>query len=432
MHDIKWIRENPEAFEKAMRRRKVTAGIAAQALALDEERRGALTRQQELQKERNELSQQIGMAKKKGENAEPLMERVKAIKEAIEAIERELGDEGKLSGLLATLPNILEDSVPEGPDETGNRQVREGGKKPAMKFTPREHDDVGVNLGLLDFKQAAQVSGARFVYLTGDLARMERALAQFMLDMHTQEFGFIEVVPPYLVRAGALYGTGQLPKFAEDLFRTTTDHWLIPTAEVSLANMVADKILDEGELPIRLTGYTPCFRSEAGSAGKDTKGMIRQHQFSKVELISITTPEQSGEEHERMASIAEEVLKRLGLAYRVMLLCSGDTGFASQKTYDLEVWLPGQNCYREISSVSNCGAFQARRMKARCRKAGDKETRFVHMLNGSALAVGRTMVAILENYQQEDGSVAIPAALQPYMGGRKVIEVQAAGFRRAG
>ena len=432
MHDIKWIRENPDAFEAAVARRGADKGLLAQILELDAARRDSITRQQELQQERNELSKQIGMAKKNGEDAEPLMTQVKSIKDEIEKIEQELEKGGKLNHLLSEIPNQLEESVPSGSDENDNSQLREWGNKPKQSFPPQEHDDVGLSLGQLDFQQAAHVSGARFVYLMGDLARMERALAQFMLDMHTNEFGYTEVVPPYLVRANALYGTGQLPKFEEDLFKTTTDHYPIPTSEVPLTNLVADKIVDEAELPLRFTAYTPCFRSEAGSAGRDTKGMIRQHQFSKVELVGVTTPEQSADEHERMVGIAEEVLKRLELAHRTMVLCSGDTGFSAQKTYDVEVWMPSQDCYREISSVSNCGAFQARRMKARCRKASEKQTRFVHTLNGSALAIGRTMVAILENYQQDDGSVAIPTALQPYMGGKTVIEQQKAAWRKAG
>ncbi len=312
--------------------------------------------------------------------------------------------------------------MPDGADETANLLLRREGEPPRFNFEPASHEAIGERLGLMDFRRAGRLSGSRFVVLRRDLARLERALAQFMLDLHTREFGYEEISPPLLVRDEAVFGTGQLPKFAEDLFRTTDGYWLIPTAEVPLTNLVADEILDERQLPLRFTAWTPCFRSEAGAAGKDTRGMIRQHQFMKVELVSVTTPEQSAAEHERMTACAEEVLKRLGLAYRVMLLSSGDMGFAAQKTYDIEVWLPGQGTYREISSCSNCGAFQAQRMKARYRPAEGRGTRPVHTLNGSGLAVGRTLIAILENYQHEDGSVSIPPALQPYLGGQQIIE----------
>jgi seryl-tRNA synthetase len=432
MHDIKWIRDNPEAFTKAMQRRGFDDSLLQEVLALDAQRRNALTRQQELQKERNELSKKVGIAKRQGEDADALMAQVKAIKQEMEVLDEELNNDSKLNGLLSTLPNILQDAVPKGGDESDNQIVRDWGTKPSQDFTPQEHDDIGITLGGLDFKQAAYSSGARFVYLMNDLARMERALVQMMLNMHTEEFGYMEVIPPFMVHDKVLYGTGQLPKFEEDLFKTTTDHYLIPTSEVPLTNLVADKILDEAELPLRFTAYTPCFRSEAGSAGRDTKGMIRQHQFSKVELVGITTPEQSEEEHQKMLAIAEQVLQRLELHYRVVTLCSGDTGFSAQKTYDLEVWVPSQDTYREISSVSNCGDFQARRMKARCRKAGEKQTRFVHSLNGSALAVGRTIVAILENYQQADGSVTVPKVLQPFMGKKRLVPAAETGLRKAG
>ncbi len=312
--------------------------------------------------------------------------------------------------------------VPDGADESANLEIRRFGEKPSLAFKPKEHFELGEKLGQMDFETAARMSGARFVVLKRGLARLERAIAQFMLDLHTEQFGYMEVSPPYLVRDQAMYGTGQLPKFADDLFHTTTDYWLVPTAEVSLTNLVREQILDEKELPFRFTAYTPCFRAEAGAAGKDTRGMIRMHQFSKVELVSITTPDLSTQEHERMTSCAEEVLKRLGLHFRTMLLCTGDMGFAAKKTYDIEVWLPGQNAFREISSCSNCGDFQARRMNARYRPASEKSTRFVHTLNGSGLAVGRTLVAILENYQQADGSIAVPGALKPYMGGLDRIE----------
>jgi seryl-tRNA synthetase len=327
----------------------------------------------------------------------------------------------RIDDLLAGLPNLPAPEVPDGLDETANKEVRRVGEPPRFNFQPMPHEAIGEKLGLMDFARAAKLSGSRFVVLKGDLARLERAIAQFMLDLHTSEFGYTEVSPPLLVRDDALFGTGQLPKFAEDQFRTTDGLWLIPTAEVPLTNLVAADILDEAALPLRFTAWTPCFRSEAGAAGKDTRGMIRVHQFQKVELVSITTPEQSEAEHERMTQCAEAVLQRLGLAYRVMLLSSGDMGFAARKTYDLEVWLPGQNAYREISSCSNCGAFQALRMKARCRPAGGKGTRPVHTLNGSGLAVGRTLIAILENFQRSDGTVAIPESLQPYMGGQKAV-----------
>jgi seryl-tRNA synthetase len=324
--------------------------------------------------------------------------------------------------MLAELPNLPADEVPDGADEAANLLVRRKGDAPRFNFEPASHETIGERLELMDFRRAGKLSGSRFVVLRQDLARLERALAQFMLDLHTREFGYQEISPPLLVRDEAVFGSGQLPKFAEDLFRTTDGLWLIPTAEVPLANLVADEILDERDLPLRFTAWTPCFRSEAGAAGKDTRGMIRQHQFMKVELVSVTTPEQSAAEHERMTACAEEVLKRLGLAYRVMLLSSGDMGFAALKTYDIEVWLPGQGTYREISSCSNCGAFQAQRMKARYRPAEGRGTRPVHTLNGSGLAVGRTLIAILENFQHEDGSVTIPPVLQPYMGGQKLIE----------
>jgi seryl-tRNA synthetase len=322
---------------------------------------------------------------------------------------------------LSIIPNLPAADVPQGADENDNVEIKVWGEIPKFTFTPLSHDAIGAKLGLMDFEGAAKLSGARFVVLKGALARLERALAQFMLDFHTQENGYTEMATPVLVKEEALYGTGQLPKFAEDLFRTTGSHWLIPTAEVTLTNLVADSILDESQLPVRMTAQTACFRSEAGSAGRDTTGMIRQHQFQKVEMVSIAHPEQSAEEHERMTRGAETLLERLGLPYRRILLCTGDMGFSSNKTYDLEVWLPAQDRYREISSCSNCGDFQSRRMKARFKGAGDKNTRFVHTLNGSGLAVGRTLIAVLENYQQIDGSVMVPVALHPYMGGITVI-----------
>jgi len=328
----------------------------------------------------------------------------------------------EIDEILAGLPNLPTEDVPDGPDETANQVLRHHGEVPRFDYAPLPHETIGERLGVMDFVHAGKLSGSRFVVLRGALARLERALGQFMLDLHTTEFGYTEVSPPLLVRDAALFGTSQLPKFAEDQFRTTDGYWLIPTAEVPLTNLVSDEILDEGGLPLRYTAWTPCFRSEAGAAGKDTRGMIRQHQFEKVELVSITRPEDSGAEHERMTKCAEEVLKRLGLAYRVVLLSSGDMGFAAQKTYDLEVWLPGQGTYREISSCSNCGAFQAQRMKARYRPVGGKGTLPVHTLNGSGLAIGRTLIAILENFQRHNGAVAIPSVLQAYMGGQEIIE----------
>jgi seryl-tRNA synthetase len=327
----------------------------------------------------------------------------------------------ELDAMLAALPNLPAKDVPDGADETANVLVRQHGEPPRFDFAPASHEAIGERLGMMDFRRASRLSWSRFVVLRRDLARLERALAQFMLDLHTTEFGYQEIAPPLLVRDEAVFGTGQLPKSAEDMFRTTNGLWLVPTAEVPLTNLVADEILEEAELPLRVTAWTPCFRSEAGAAGKDTRGMIRQHQFMKVELVSVTTPEQSAAEHERMTSCAEEVLKRLGLAYRVMLLSAGDMGFAAEKTYDIEVWLPGQGTYREISSCSNCGAFQAQRMKSRYRPAEGRGPRPVHTLNGSGLAVGRTLIAILENYQGHNGGVAIPPALRPYMGGQDQI-----------
>jgi len=421
MHDLRWIRENPAEFDRGLERRGLSP-CAAQVLALDREWRRLETEAQESQATRNRLSREVGAAKKRGENADELIQQIdrnKDLEEATAAKAAELRKE--IDDLLAGLPNLPAPEVPDGPDESANKEVRRVGEPPRFNFEPLAHDVIGDQLGLMDFPRAAKLSGSRFVVLKGELARLERAIAHFMLDLHTTEFGYTEVSPPVLVRDDALFGTGQLPKFAEDQFRTTDGLWLIPTAEVPLTNLVAGDILEEGALPLRFTAWTPCFRSEAGAAGKDTRGMIRMHQFQKVELVSITTPEQSEAEHERMTACAEEVLKRLGLAYRVMLLSSGDMGFGARKTYDLEVWLPGQNAYREISSCSDCGTFQALRMKARCRPAGGKGTRPVHTLNGSGLAVGRTLIAILENFQRGDGTVAIPEALQSYMGGRKEI-----------
>jgi len=503
MFDIKWIRENAEAFDAGLKKRGISPGgdvkFSSDLILLDDARRGVITRLQEKQARRNAASKDIGKAKaaKDDAKAAALMAEVAALKDELAKGEDEQRAADKaLHEALSVIPNVPLDEVPVGKDEHDNKEVRRIGKPPKLAWTnkPKEHYELGEALGLMDFETAAKLSGSRFVVLKGQLARLERALAQFMLDLHTAPEkdglgGYTEIVPPYLVRDEVMYGTAQLPKFKEDQFPTKTeeiigsdeaevvvgqkpgtivvkfrgnrqqelerayfgdgggkgkvflDHpvmaegkisgmwpivettrWLIPTAEVPLTNLVRESIRDEAELPIRVTAYSPCFRAEAGAAGKDTRGMIRQHQFSKVELVSITTPEASAAEHERMTACAEEVLKRLGLAYRTMLLSTGDMGFAARKTYDIEVWLPGQNTYREISSCSNCGDFQARRMQARYRPKGAKDIRHVHTLNGSGLAVGRTLIAILENYQQEDGSVAIPEALQPYMGGCKRIE----------
>ncbi len=419
MHDIKAIRENPAAFDAALAKRKLPA-MSPGLIELDEARRANLTALQEAQARRNAVSKEVGKAKaaKDEAKAAELMAEVASLKDILaQGEDNERKIEADLSAALAVIPNLPRDDVPLGADETGNVEVRRVGTPAAMAFEPKQHFELGEALGLMDFDTAAKVSGARFVYLKGALARLERAIACLMLDLHTGEFGYTEVNPPLLVRDHAAYGTGNLPKFAEDLFKTTGDFWLIPTAEVSLTNLVREMVLEEAALPMRLTAWTPCFRSEAGAAGRDTRGMIRQHQFSKVELVSITTPDASTAEHERMTACAEEVLKRLELPFRTMLLCTGDMGFASQKTYDIEVWLPGQKAYREISSCSVCGDFQARRMNARYKPAGAKDNRFVHTLNGSGLAVGRTLVAVLETYQQADGSIVIPAALRPYMGG---------------
>ena len=422
MHDIRWIRDHAQEFDRGLHRRGLPA-LAAEVLALDRAWRAAETGAQEAQARRNRISREIGAAKQRGEEIEPLLRQVAEDRDAETVAAAEAARlRAQIDEILAGLPNLPVDEVPDGPDETANLTLRREGEPPRFNFEPASHDAIGERLGLMDFKRAGKLSGSRFVVLRRDLARLERALAQFMLDLHTGEFGYTEVSPPLLVRDEAVFGTGQLPKFAEDLFHTTDGYWLIPTAEVPLTNLVAGEILDERDLPLRFTAWTPSFRSEAGAAGKDTRGMIRQHQFMKVELVSVTTPEQSAAEHERMTACAEEVLKRLGLAYRVVLLSAGDMGFAAQKTYDIEVWLPGQETYREISSCSNCGAFQAQRMKARYRPAEGRGTRPVHTLNGSGLAVGRTLIAILENFQHADGSVSIPPALQAYMGGQKLIE----------
>src|SRR6201988_2180075 len=472
MDETKWIPESPPAFDAGLKRRGL-APESAGLLALDEKRRSAIQKAEAAQARRNAASKEIGAAKKNKDEAaaEKLMGEVTALKEQIPALEAEEKKFSKdLEDVLAAIPNLPSAEVPDGKDEHDNVEHHHFGPKRNYSFQPKQHFELGEELRQMDFETAAKLSGARFTVLKSGLARMERALGQFFIDVHTSEHGYTEIAPPLLVRDEVMYGTAQLPKFADDQFSTfsqreVTDRgfmtlfaalaraeaegvepeqdekryreiydeewekaedaerlWLIPTAEVPLTNLVRESIVDEAELPMRVTAYTPCFRAEAGAAGKDTRGMLRQHQFNKVELVSITTPEQSKDEHERMLSCAEEVLRRLRLHYRVVTLCTGDMGFASQKTYDLEVWLPGQGMYREISSCSNTGDFQARRMNARFRPVGEtKGTRFVHTLNGSGLAVGRTLVAILENYQEADGSVRVPAVLKPYMGGLDVI-----------
>ncbi len=427
MHDLRWIRDNPAAFDEGRRRRGLEP-LAATIVALDERRRAAISASQASQERRNAASKEIGAAMKSGDagRAEALKAEVAELKLQLPTLEaEEKGAAGALDAALSEIPNQPLDEVPEGRSEEDNVLLRAWGEKPRMNFAPKEHFALGEALGLMDFEAATRMSGARFVVLKGKLARLERALAQMMLDLHTDQHGYTEVNPPILVRDEAMVGTAQLPKFREDQFLATRegkeeggrDLWLIPTAEVPLTNLVREQILDEASLPLRFTAATPCFRAEAGAAGRDTRGMIRQHQFTKVELVSITTPEQSRAEHERMLGCAEAVLQTLELPYRVMTLCTGDMGFASQKTYDIEVWLPGQDRYREISSCSTCGEFQARRMNARCRVAGAKSPRFVHTLNGSGVAVGRALVAVLENYQEADGSIRVPEALKPYMGG---------------
>jgi seryl-tRNA synthetase len=422
MHDIRLIRDNPDAFDAALARRGMPARSPA-IVGIDQRRRAAATAAQEGLAARNAISKRIGEAKRRGEDTAAIEAEATALRERIAAAEAEERAAAEaLDGVLATLPNLLDASVPDGPDETANVVLATHGEPRKFNFEPRQHFDIGEGLGLMDFASAAKLAGARFTLLRGDLARLERALAGFMLDLHTRTHGYTEMSPPLLVNDATVYGTGQLPKFADDLFRTTDGRWLIPTAEVPLTNLVRDEIVPEAALPYRFTALTPCFRSEAGSAGRDTRGMLRQHQFSKVELVSITTPEQSDAEHERMTQAAEAVLAALGLAFRRVVLSAGDTGFAAAKTYDLEVWLPGQGAWREISSCSNCRDFQARRMNARFRPQAETDgrrggTRFVHTLNGSGVAVGRALIAVLETFQQEDGSVALPPVLHPYMGG---------------
>ncbi|MBN9510774.1 MAG: serine--tRNA ligase, partial [Alphaproteobacteria bacterium] len=407
-------------FDAAMARRGLPAA-AADVLARDDARRAGLAQFQDMQSTRNHLSRRIAEGRRRGEDTAPLEAEAVALRSDAESAEREAGEhEAQVRGLLEALPNILDADVPDGADETGNVVLKQVGTPPAFGFTPRQHFELGEALGQMEFERAAKLAGARFTILRGALARLERALGQFMIDLHTREHGYEEVSVPLLVNDATEYGTGQLPKFAEDLFRTTDGRWLIPTAEAPLTNLVAGEILAEKALPLRVTAHTDCFRAEAGAAGRDTRGMLRQHQFKKVELVSVTRPEDSDAEHERMTACAERVLELLGLPYRRVLLCAGDTGFASAKTFDLEVWLPGQQAWREISSCSNCRAFQARRMNARVRGADGKPA-FVHTLNGSGVAVGRALIAVVENFQQEDGSILLPPVLHPFMGGMERI-----------
>ena len=424
MHDIKLIRENPEAFDAGLARRGVEP-VALEIVALDETKRALATELQQSQARRNEASKAIGQAMGQGDTdkAEALKAEVGELKKSLPVLEEKERDIGtKLLDMLANIPNLPSDDVPEGANEDDNLEISTWGERRTFDFEPKEHADLGPSLGM-DFETGARISGARFTFLRGDMARLHRALGQFMLDQQVGEHGYAECNPPVLVNDDAMYGTDKLPKFAEDSFRTTDDRWLIPTSEVSLTSSVMGEIVDESELPMRLTALTLCFRSEAGAAGRDTRGFIRQHQFEKCELVSITKPEDSEAEHERMTEAAESILKALELPYRKIELCTGDLGFGARKTYDLEVWLPGQGAYREISSCSNTGDFQARRMNTRFRPEGEKKgTRFVHTLNGSGLAVGRTLVAVLENYQEEDGSVRIPDVLKSYMGGIEKLE----------
>lgn len=426
MLDIKWIRENPDQLDAALAKRNKPP-CAAQLVELDVKHRELLTQVQELQNDRNSVAKSFGAAKGKGENTDELGARAAEIKKSLVILEVASEEAQKdLDYLLAITPNLARDEVPAGADEEDNKLMKTWGDVPSFDFAPKRHFDLGEDLGLMDFETAAKMSGSRFVMLRGALAKLERALANFMLDRHIDTYGFEEIQPPILVKDKAFYGAGLLPKFADNAFRTTENHWLIPTSEVPLSNIVMDSIVEKRKLPLRFVAHTPCFRSEAGAAGRDTRGMIRLHQFNKVELVSITHPDQTLEEHEHIVVCAESILESLELPYRRMLLCGGDMGLQSEKTYDLEVWLPGEDTYREISSCSTCGDYQARRMKARFREdsiEGKKgKTRFVNTLNGSGLAIGRTLVAVLENYQQADGSIVVPAVLRPYMGGLETIE----------
>ncbi|OPZ78352.1 MAG: Serine--tRNA ligase [Alphaproteobacteria bacterium ADurb.Bin438] len=422
MYDIKWIRENGATFDNGLKRRGLEPK-SSEILDIDARCRKAQTDLQDMQKRRNEISMQIAELKKQGKETEVLVHEVSSLKKGMAEKEEEFTKlSAEIEKILEVIPNMPAEDVPVGKDENDNVEVRKVGEPRKFDFTPKEHDEIGVNLKLIDFESAAKVSGARFVFLKGAIARLERALAQFMLDTHTEEHGYTEYEVPLLVNDATMYGTGQLPKFAEDLFKTTDGRWLIPTAEVPLTNSIAGKVLNEEELPLRITALTPCFRSEAGAAGKDTKGMIRQHQFYKVEMVSITKPEDSDKELDRMTNCAETILKKLGLPFRTICLCTGDMGFGSKRTYDVEVWMPSQNKYREISSCSTCGNFQAIRMNARYKTNGQKGTQYVHTLNGSGIAVGRALVAVLENYQQADGSVIVPEVLRKYMNGLEVIK----------
>ena len=421
MHDIKFIRTNPDQFDAGLARRGLD-GQSTEILDIDVKLRQIQTDLQDLQTRRNTIAKEFGALKKSGTDTSALTVENDHIKEKMTILEAEvIAFENELHSVLSYIPNLPATDCPDGKDESENVEIRRHGTPREFDFTPKQHFEIGENLKMMDFERAAKMSGSRFVVLTGQLARLERAIAQFMLDTHTTEFGYTEAYVPVLVNDNAPYGVAHLPKFADDMFKTTTGHWLTSTSEVTLTNLVAGEILVEAELPLRFTAYSQCFRSEAGSAGRDTRGMIRQHQFSKVELVSITLPEQSVAEHERMTEAAETILKKLELPFRTLALFTGDMGFASEKTYDLEVWLPGQNAYREISSCSRCNDFQARRMNTRYKSKADGKNYFVHTLNGSGLAVGRTLVAILENYQQADGSVIVPEVLLPYMGGVTVI-----------
>jgi seryl-tRNA synthetase len=421
MHDIKFIRDNPGTFDEALERRNLSP-VADKAVSLNREWRALVTSLEQKQAERNVLVKRIGEIKRSGGDAQSLIEQSSGLGQDMVTGETRAHElKAELDSILQSLPNILDPEVPNGRDEVDNFQLKAVGAIRDFAFTPKQHFEIGEALGMMDFADAARIAGSRFTVLRGELARLERALGQFMLDVHTNEHGYTETAVPLLVNDAAMFGTGQLPKFAEDLFKTTDGRWLIPTAEVSLTNLVADDITPGWKLPVRMTALTPCFRSEAGSAGRDVRGMLRQHQFTKVEMVSITHPDASAEEHERMTRCAETILERLELPYRRMLLCAGDTGFSAAKTYDLEVWLPGQGRYREISSCSNTRAFQARRMNARYREADGKTLGFVHTLNGSGVAVGRALIAVLETYQNADGTVNIPEILRPYMGGKTLI-----------
>lgn len=423
MLDIKWIRSNKEAFDNMLARRGEKA-LSTEISRLDEEKRALTTLVQQLQHARNEKAKMLSFIKDKNSREFELARRDAVhINDKLEELSAKLNNDDKLSKILETVPNMLSDDVPDGEDENDNKVVNSWGT-PRKIANPKSHVELGEELGQMDFQQTAKISGSRFVTLSSDLARLERAIANFMLEQHAANYGYIEVSPPLLVRSSAMYGAGQLPKFAEESFETTNGYRLIPTSEVSLVSLVAERVMSDKELPLRMMAYTPCFRSEAGSAGKDTKGMIRLHQFNKVELVSITTPEDSHAEHERILSAAQDILKALELPFRTVALCAGDIGFHSMKTYDLEVWIPSQDKYREISSISNCGDFQARRMKSRYKHPETGESIYVHTLNGSGLAVGRTLVAIMENNQNEDGSISIPTVLQKYMSGQKKIERQ--------